>query len=400
MQDNITKKPNRITTRMVLILVFVLALGILNPIYGTIGIGLIICICMTIMSNRPIRVPAAFSLLWLLLFGISYVLFGSFTASYIEYYLVAVLLSFFAGYFCGSMINGDMVRTTKTIIYVIIFAEAFHALLNSIVNSGTVRWQLVDVFRGLRSATGSAFINTFVFSLAFVFIFIEKRKVLKILGISAVVVSLYYSFILGTRTTYLVAAVVVFVDILLYFHEQLNFKKYSRLIIELVFIILVSCILYNRDTFSIRTMMEQSNLFVRFTEVGLDKSDQLRIDSISIGLQSLLEHPFGGQIERRYFHNMWLDAGRVGGIFPFIFLLFYSINNISNVFYLFRQKQIDIEYRYIILSINLGLLLNCFTEPVLEGIMESFLVFIFINGIVESDYIQYKHQAYNIKKVT
>ena len=126
---------------------------------------------------------------------------------------------------------------------------------------------------------------------------------------------------------------------------------------------------------------------VRFVEVGLDSSDQYRIDSVFTGLYSLFEHPFGGQIERKYFHNMWLDVGRVGGVFPFLFLLLYSINTLSHAIRLFMQKGLGFVYRYIVFSVFIGVLINCISEPVMEGMMEHYLVFVFFNGLIEADFL-------------
>lgn len=379
-------------SRIIVLLTFILALGALNPIYGTIGISLFECLYLGMLSKMKVGIPSSFSFLWLLLFGVTYVIFGQLTLSYVEYYLVATLSAFLAGHYCSGIINNDVEKSTKALIYTIVFAEATHALLNTIVNVGTVRWRLVDFFRGYRSATGSAFINTFVFSLAFVFVFIEQRRLIRIIGITCVTISFIYSFILGTRTTYIVTAVVLTINVLLFFRERLEFRQYVKVINGLLIFALLAFIIYHRDLFRVRAMMERSNLFIRFTEIGLIKSDQFRMESVGKGIQSLLEHPFGGQIERRYFHNMWLDAGRIGGVFPFVFLIMYSINTLFHVIYLFRKKALDITYRYTVLSIYTGIMLNCFTEPVLEGIMESFLVFVFINGLVDTDYKKLKRR--------
>src|SRR5699024_7449974 len=110
--------------RIILPLIFVFSLGVFNPVYGTIGICLFICLRMTVFVNRRILVPASFSLLWLLLFGVSYVVFGQLSISYFVQYLVAVLLAFLAGGYCSGIINSDLEKTTKTIIYIIILAEA------------------------------------------------------------------------------------------------------------------------------------------------------------------------------------------------------------------------------------------------------------------------------------
>lgn len=375
-------------SRIIVLLTFILALGALNPIYGTIGISLFECLYLGMLSKMKVGIPSSFSFLWLLLFGVTYVIFGQLTLSYVEYYLVATLSAFLAGHYCSGIINNDVEKSTKALIYTVVFAEATHALLNTIVNVGTVRWRLIDFFRGYRSATGSAFINTFVFSLAFVFVFIEQRRLIRIIGITCVAISFVYSLILGTRSTYIILAFVFVVDTFLYFQERLDVRHYIRFAMVILTIVLISDILYKNNMMGIRTMVRRSNLFFRFTEVGLERSDRFRIDSVFNGMRSLLEHPFGGQIELRYFHNMWLDAGRIGGIFPFVFLVLYSSSAMIHAVKLFIKKKLDTGYRFIILSIYIGVMINCFTEPVLEGIMESYLVFIFINGLVDADYMK------------
>ena len=383
---------------IIIILSFVLALGVLNPIYGTIGICSFECIYLCFWPNKKIIIPNCKSFLFLALFGITYVLFGQFTVAYIEYYFVALLLAFLAGYCCNNYYEtetSDIGKRTKCVIYTIFFAESLHAFLNIIINIGNARWELVDVFRGLRVATGSEFINTFVLSLLFVFIIIEKQKLLKIIGIICLAISITYSFILGSRTTYIVVATVLLIDIILYWREKFYARVYLKLLFKVLLLIIAVLYIYNKDFFNIKTFIDESNLISRFTEVGLEKSDQYRSESFFLGLINLLDYPFGGLIDRGYYHNMWLDAGRIGGIFPFLFLLLYSITTFIHVISLFRNKQLSISYRYIIISLYVGILFNCCSEPVLEGIMDSFLVFVFINGIVEGDYIKTKKSINN-----
>ena len=58
---------------------------------------------------------------------------------------------------------------------------------------------------------------------------------------------------------------------------------------------------------------------------ALHEADQYRISSIFRGFTTMFDHPFGGLINESYYHNMWLDIGRVAGLIPFLIMTSYSI---------------------------------------------------------------------------
>ena len=107
----------------------------------------------------------------------------------------------------------------------------------------------------------------------------------------------------------------------------------------------------------------------------------------------MLDHPFGGLESTAYFHNMWLDIGRVAGILPFLVMVAYSVVTDFRAIKIIHNKEIDIRLRYLILCVYLGFQINFFTEPVLEGLFEFFLNFMAINGMVEAYYYRFMIRA-------
>ena len=100
----------------------------------------------------------------------------------------------------------------------------------------------------------------------------------------------------------------------------------------------------------------------------------------------MLDYPLGGLKEEGYYHNLWLDIGRISGIVPFFVMVAYSFLTFFHVIKLFRDKSLDKKVRYVLLSIYLGTLMSFFVEPILEGLINSFYSFTFLNGLTESLY--------------
>ena len=100
----------------------------------------------------------------------------------------------------------------------------------------------------------------------------------------------------------------------------------------------------------------------------------------------MLDYPLGGLKEESYYHNFWLDIGRISGVVPFLIMVTYSFLTFFHVIKLFCDKTLDKKARYVLLSIYLGTLMNFFVEPILEGLINSFYSFTFLNGLTESLY--------------
>lgn len=375
--------------------VFLLSLGVLNPIYSNILFSFLYITIIQYIKTKKILLNSALSInFWaLFLFGITYFLFGGLKLQHLEFFLITPLLVYSFGWTLIELRGGKDVDFIKRIIFAMLIGFGVHAFLNYISNIGVTRWLLTDFFTGsIQAATGSGVLNTMIFSLLAYLLFIEKDKKIKILGLVLEIVACIYSFQLGGRTQLIILGVVFVIIFFFYLFEKKGFVPTFKTIMRLAILVILVYIVYQLDIFSIKTSIESSNLLLRLEQGGLEASDQYRINSVLNGLLSLINHPFGGQETAFYFHNMWLDVGRVSGVFPFLFLLLYSVLATYHVLMIFLNKNYNITIRYLFLSLYLGIQINFFTEPIMEGAISFFLAFCFLSGLV--DYMYYRTRRF------
>ena len=371
------------------LIVFALSTGAVNTIYGNIAGSLWLIFASQYIKEKRILLGGIKCIsFWLLFaFGFIYVVFGDFSLQGIEFYMFTPLLTYMSGWVICRLSDNKEIRI-KSVIYAMVLGYGLHALLNYIINIGRTRWTLTDFFSGsLRAATGSGVINTLVFSMLIYFIVVEKKKLLKLLGIICFTASVLYAFLLGTRTQFLILIVVSITSLAFYFFDKNGILGVFKFLLIVTAVIAVLVWGYSTDFAGVRTMIDSTNLAKRFTDSATRTvSDEYRMNSIMRGLMITLEHPLGGLKETSYYHNMWLDAGRVAGLFPMFLLLIYSAITSIHASRVFLDEYVSIELRYIILAIYLGVQMNFFVEPVLEGIMDFFLMFCRVNGMIDCLY--------------
>lgn len=374
------------------IAVFLCSLGALNAIYANIIVSLVILLILPLRKGKAVMFNGASEApFWLLFFfGLIYVGFGELTIRGIEFYLFTPIIAYLSGW---SMIENaeDGEKIALEILYLIAFAHGVHAFLNYITNIGKERWLLTDFFSGsIRAATGSGMLNTMVVSLFPCFLFVEKRKKYRVPGFALACIAVMYGLLLGTRTQFVIMAMMTIIVAPLYFREKYGWTGAFRLMGICLVVGAISMAMYNSNIGGIRTTIEHSNLFQRFNStVEQTNADNYRFESVFRGITRAFEYPFGGLKYTSYYHNMWLDVGRVSGLIPMVLLMLYSINTTIHMWRLFRDQTCSVELRYACLSIYGGILINFFMEPILEGLIEYFLMFCRINGMV--DFLYYSH---------
>lgn len=370
------------------LLLFLFSTGMLNTLYSSIAISVIIILVYQLIKTKQVKLAAmrSISFLMLYLFGVFYFLFGVFTIQGVMHYLVSPLLTFIAGWTIVSANKQNQEQTVKSMIYALVLGYGLHALLNYVINVGKPRWLLIDFFSGsIRAATGSGAINTIIFSMLFYVMIIEKRILVKMTGIVILMVSILYAFLLGTRTQFIILLIVFIISIVVHSHEKHGRSALIRSLLIIVFLTSMFIIMYQQDFLSMRNAIEKSNLMLRFQDINLRVSDDTRKNRYLEGIAGLIDHPFGkSDIHTGYYHNFWLDIGRIGGIIPFIIMAGFSYITFTHMLQIFRDKRTDIGLRYMLLGIYIGIQMNFFVEPILEGFFDFFLINCFINGMTES----------------
>ena len=361
--------------------------GAINQVYAAFVFSIIILVGKPLFSRNKIIVNGLSSpAFWILfLFCLSYVVIGELTVQGFLYYLLNPCLVFITGWALMDQC-GHNLGAVITVIKFMALGYGIHASLNYVTNFGRPRWLLTDFFSGeIRAATGSGAINTLIFSLLICIICLEKRIVVKLVGLFFFAVSFLYAFQLGSRTQFVIMITVNFITLFLLLHERSGKGAVLKFAAVLVVIGALLYFMYSLNIFGIQDAYEASNLAARFND-DLSASDDYRFSSVGRGLVTMLDYPLGGLKEEGYYHNLWLDIGRISGIVPFLVMVAYSFLTFFHVIKLFRDKSLDKKVRYVLLSIYLGTLMNFFVEPILEGLINSFYSFTFLNGLTESLY--------------
>lgn len=374
---------------MIPIILFLVVCGVLSWGYAYFFAFGVISIGTPVVEQRKITFN---SLLhpefWILaLFGLSYVLFDRLSIDNLINYFALPLLAYIVGW---SSVDGkkDNSGRTRNAVLAIALGFCLYAALNYFANLGHKRYQLIDFWSGqFRAATGSGFLNTMILSIILYSLLLEKRKWVQAILIIGTVISGLYMFMLGTRTQMYICIIVFVLTLLMYNYEKNRQLWLLRSLGVLAAIAAILLLLYSLNFLGVRDTVDYSNLIARFQEgTGIHHSNSERTKQFLEGIYSIVAHPFGGQRKTFYYHNMWLDIGRISGIVPLVFALIYSIRTFLNMLKIFRDKSNDMGLRYLLVSVYTGVILNFFVEPVLEGLLNFFLAFCMINGIVDCYY--------------
>lgn len=379
------------------VVIALLASGAVNCVYAYIFVGAITLFFVQMIKCGKVYINAAggYSLWALFLFGISYTLIGMLVPQGLVRYSAAPVLAFTTGWIICETDRGDQIRTIANTILVIALLYGIHASLNYFINIGRTRWSMRDFFSGLnRSATGLGSLGTPIFSLVGYFLFFEKRKTVKLFWLVVAFFALRGGLQLGTRTQFVILLFTMVVNVFLYCWEKNGVKGIKTAVAIIAVTGLCGWLMYQYNIFGIRDIIDSSTLMLRLldTSNAQIRSDRNRLEQFFGGIVALIEHPFGGLIEETYFHNMWLDVARVSGIIPFISICIFTVFTVRTIWWIFENKRIDKSSRYIILSFNLGILLNFFVEPILEGMLDMFLTFCLVAGMTEAFRVTYKYR--------
>ena len=374
------------------ILVFLMTTGAVNYIYGYFAVGVGILFFYQAIKSRRLWLNGVTQrdFWWLFAFAISYAAIGyGGSVQSILYYVAVPVVSYLAGWIIVEANWENKEKTIHSIIVAAMFGCCVHAALNYVSNIGKERWMLTDFFTGeLRAATGSGSINTIAFSLAFHFVQIEKSLKMKIAGLSCFAVSFLYAMLLGTRTQFIILIITMFFILLIYMSEHRGTKENAKMLRRVFLLAVIICLAYSMNLMGIQEYYQKSNLNARFVHTeDTARTDDYRFVSVFDGMTSLFENPLGGLHSKGYFHNMWLDVGRIGGIIPTLFIVAFTMESIraARCFFLSDAQQ---TARYMIAALMCGFMLNFFVEPILEGLFDSFYLFCIIHGMLKS-YLYY-----------
>ena len=98
-----------------------------------------------------------------------------------------------------------------------------------------------------------------------------------------------------------------------------------------------------------------------------------------------------------YAHNMWLDTLNAVGVFPFVFLVIYSLLTIRTIYKIVKTRCLNIEDTLILFSVTMSVYTNFMLEPIIEGFPYYFILMCMVNGVAYGKY-NVANQVNNIKE--
>lgn len=235
-------------------------------------------------------------------------------------------------------------------------------------------------------ATGYAvLLSVLIAGISFIIAPIQKGflSLIRIIGASLGVLAVFGMASIVTRTSLIeVVAVLLFS-----FYMMMTEKKKRGVILG--FVVLLLGFYYLTKLPILSKFVDAYRFRAEFGTYGYESAGG-RFMRWWAALQDLFYYPFGtptGRITRlnlsgAYAHNMWLDVGLRAGWGPMIILIAVSIRNIRQSFSLLKDHSYNYFTRLYCFSLFLVFLLGCSVEPILDGVFNHFLVYLFFCGMI------------------
>ena len=308
-------------------------------------------------------------------------------------YFVIPILVFLTGYTITNRMS-NCILTAERCLCVIAIGCSIHVILNITTNIGIIsRSETADFFSGQLSATNLGSLSTYILGL-FPCLVITKRKKIKILGVIIFLLSIIYNLIIGTRSPIFAFVIMTIISAMIYIKKHYSGEIKLNVLVKWLGggVILAGVVvsIYYTDFMNIRTDIEMSMLVKRYQSESdaTGNSDLARSQLFKEGVDYLFNHPLGGNKINGdyYFHNYWLDVGRIAGLLPFLIVVIFDVILFSHMLKIFNDNTIDEDFRYALFGIYMCVFINFFVEPIMDGYLDLFYRFTIVNGMVEGIY--------------
>lgn len=211
---------------------------------------------------------------------------------------------------------------------------------------------------------------------------------IKVYCVAISVLSLTAALAIQGRTPLITAIAILVLSTFLFLIRSLNTRK---AVIRLSFLFAVLAILLAVYMDPLIDYIYTSPLFERQVDMGMD---DVRYIAWREGLQSLVDHPFGGKMGEmtvtNFYHNLWLDIGWYGGLIPVMILLLIQLKHLPYV-----MRAIISDRYYIVLGLVLSFGAGMMVEPIMQGYNYYFILSFFIFAYIKYHGIEMSHRQQN-----
>lgn len=325
------------------------------------------------------------------LFAVSTIINFGISPSAIAQYAILPVSGFLIGkYFTDKASN---IWQVLTVILLIILCMAIMPIVQSIqdfISTG----ELISTNRVLNQfdedeTYKATILNTYV-SLAIggigiVFIRANNRmtNVLKWYIFALSILSLFVSLRLLNRTPIVLAALSLFVAMLL----SINTKG-GKVRVLLVGLALIICALYFlRDSLFVTDLVD-SLMNREKSEAGKISTGGGRTIRWIAAIKQIISNPMGAKALvldggiKTAAHNTWLDIGVIGGWFPFVLFIVMTVQFIKQTMIL-RKGPLPFFFKSYMILLVVTLFLQLAVEPTIHGEIQFFTMFFVLWGFVK-----------------
>lgn len=269
------------------------------------------------------------------------------------------------------MFLGCFFNIVLTLAYNLIVYGINGRVLYSFWTKGPIAVTLVGVF------------SSVVIGWSFYALFLSKKRSCIIVAIVALVVMFYINFETATRTPILLFFILYFfMFVILWLNSKQ--KNVARAIIAFIGLFLAGTCIYILDLFNIQTLLQETPLFQRFSEEGMETG---RWEISLKFFKYMPEYFWGGsnisKIVGSLGHSVWLEAYDVYGCFSSLCLIIVTVKIVGNLIKLISRKikKDVVDYAYIGLAI--AILIQCALEPIVTGFPIVFWFLLFLDGMLK-----------------
>ena len=273
---------------------------------------------------------------------------------------------------------------------IFVLGYTLHAVLNAGMYwiygfAGSRAWK--DVWTGMNvPATQQVIYFLPILALAFpAILYMKRAKILCGVSLIAVMFSLWFSAITGSRTPLAIFVIVLLWEVLLWcaFNWKEKQTRKQLLIYGTVFFLIL---LAGGLVMWLNWEKIQASPF--YAAFGRDGGilHNVRFEAQKNAVAQLFKYPFGGyQMDLGVLemaHNVWLDTAKAAGIFPFAVLVAYTVLNIYDLFKMMRNRVLHTGIKYVLSGLWLVMMLYYMVEPALEANVQYMIPWFYINGII------------------
>lgn len=285
-------------------------------------------------------------------------------------------------------------KSTMILLCLMAIAMALPAIMNSVTDAIRTK-QLINVSREIMSndgelthgATGYGMMLAILDGCLGIILLKPGNKLdsrLKVILSILSVLAIFSTIHLVNRTGLILAAVSIVCVVLL---PPYSYKKNLYTFVSLI-VVAGTFIYFLGDSAFLSDALNQYD--ARDSGVGSVSSYGGRSERWDAALNQLTTEPWGNKKglqlngQYTYAHNLWLDTGLYAGIIPMVLLIWIAVIYIQSIIKMYRFEYLNQFERNTLVLIGVALFLQLNTEPVMQGLFQFFLYFIFYTSVVSN----------------